>query len=202
MARKLTPQQKRLLAWSASQPDYGYTATDSDFDAAGFEAAAQALPRPQEPSYEPVYEPSYDSASGYVYDAPPSLGRLDESPDWAAFNAELDRAMAFSRADADRRKGIVSSDRDRLLSELEPRGELEREGIQGGYESRGLFGGGAMAQAIARQRSNQERRAGSISADAAARASDIEAELGRQLLETEQRRVQARIDFLARGFTA
>jgi len=165
----------------------------------GFPARYAPPAPPPPPAYEPP--PPYDPEPEYAM-AAPSLGRLDDSPDWQAFNAELDRAMAFQRSDADRRKGLVSADRDRLLSELEPRGELEREGIQGGYESRGLFGGGAMAQAEARQRANQGRRAASISSDAAARSSDIEGDLARQMLEMEQRRVASRIDYLTRGFTA
>src|SRR5262245_12690024 len=83
-----------------------------DYDA----IARQLFPAEPEPTYE---EPSYDGGgTTYVYPAAPTLGRLDDSPEWQAYNAELDRAMAFARADADRRKGLVTSERDRLMGEL------------------------------------------------------------------------------------
>jgi len=160
------------------------------------EAAGNQQPALTEPTQEPAYDPGPSYAS---YEAPAPV-QLDSDPGWLGLMAELDRQGGMYDAEAGRKRGLVTSDRDRLLGELEPRGELEREGIQGGYEARGLFGGGAMATAVARQRANQERRATSIGADAAARVSDIEGQLALQKAELERQRSTARMDYLSRGY--
>lgn len=151
-----------------------------------------------EPTYDqPAYDPYAGGGGGL-----PSLGSINDSPDWQTLMAELDRQGGMMAAEAQRQKAIAAAERDRLLGDLTIRGELEREGVQGAMESRGLYRSGETEQNLARQRQNELSRSTAINSGAATRIGDIEAQLAMQESELARKRAEARADFLARGFTA
>lgn len=153
----------------------------------------------------PVDAPSPDYPQETIYSEPvyvaPSLGRLEDSPGWQGLMAELDRQGSIYKIEAARQQGLISGERDRLMTELGQRGELEREGVAGSMEARGLYRSGETEQGIARQRQNELSRGTAITAGAAGRISDVEGQLALQNAEIERRRAEARADYLSRGFT-
>lgn len=151
-------------------------------------------PEPEAPSYEP--------SGGYGYAPAPSLGRVDDSPEWQGLMAELTRQGELYKVDAGRQKGLIGAERDRLLSDLTQRGELEREGVAGSMEARGLLRSGETEQNLARQRANEQSRSAGITSGAAARISDIEGQLAMQQAELDRQRAEQRAAFVARGYTA
>lgn len=170
-------------------PDYGPTGQPF-----GFGETNTPAPAPEPPQYD---DPGYYDAGGYA-PAPPR--DLASDPGWMALQAEYDREKQVQDAEAQRRRGVVTSNRDRLLADLAPHGEDERRNIAGGYEARGLFGGGAMQEATARQRRNEAQRSTSISADAGTQLSDIEGQLAQQLSDIERRRAEARAQYASMGY--
>lgn len=116
---------------------------------------------------------------------PPSI---DTDPGWLEFNRQTDLSIAQQQADLQRRRGLVESARDRTLADLEPAGEQAREGIMGGLEARGLYGGGQMEQGLARQRAAQASRAGAIQAGAAGQIGDLESDVAMRIAELNAQR--------------
>jgi hypothetical protein len=112
----------------------------------------------------------------------------------------MDRSSERAGQEFGRRAGQIASQRDRLLANLVPQGEQEREGIQGGLEARGLFGGGQMAEHVARQRANEGRRSSGIQADAAMQYGDQAAQMAQQQADIDRRRAETRLEYLSRGF--
>lgn len=149
---------------------------------------------------EPVAEPTYDT--GTVTYAAPSLGRIEDSPEWQGLMAELNRQGELYKVEAARQSGLVGAERDRLLSDLTQRGELEREGVAGSMEARGLLRSGETEQNLARQRANEQSRSAGITSGAAARISDIEGQLALQQAELDRQRAEQRAAFVARGYLA
>lgn len=149
---------------------------------------------------EPTYDSGGGGGGGYV--APANLGPLDQDPGWLALMAELDRQAGIYGAEAERQKALAVAERDRLLSELARRGEIERENVAGSMEARGLLRSGETERNIARQRANELARSGSITSGTAARLSDIEGQLALQQAELDRRRAEARAEYLSRGYTA
>lgn len=158
----------------------------------------QIVPIPEAPvdDYEdPVYDPG--PSGGY---AMPNFGRVEDSPEWAALNAELDRMGGLQSAEAQRQKGIATAERDRLLTELTMRGDVERKGVEGAMETRGLYYSGETQENLARQRQNELSRSTAISTGAATRIGDIEAQLAMQQAELSRKRAEARASFVERGY--
>lgn len=149
----------------------------------------------------PEPEPQTTVYQEPIYAAAPSLGRLEDSAGWQGLMAELDRQGAIYRTEAARQQGLIGGERDRLMTELGQRGELEREGVANSMEARGLYRSGETEQGIARQRQNELSRGSAITAGAAGRISDVEGQLALQNAEIERRRAEARADYLSRGFT-
>jgi hypothetical protein len=186
--------------YSVPQPPPG-TEIVNPYALGDFSPIGMYAPPPQatyeEPAPAPVYDP-YDPGTGSAVVEPPR--DLATDPGWLALQAEMDREGQLYGAQAQRSSGLVTSNRDRLLADLIPRGEQERTGIEGGMEARGLFGGGQMEEHLARQRANEAQRGTTIQSEAAARLSDIEGQLAMQQAEIERRRAETRADYLSRGY--
>jgi hypothetical protein len=116
------------------------------------------------------------------------------------FVRQGDLRIGSENADLGRRRGLIESDRDRQLQDLEPAGEQAREGIAGSFESRGLFGAGGMERDVARQRAAQASRAGALQAGAAGQVSDIEADVARRIAEIHMQRALERASLLGQGY--
>lgn len=159
----------------------------------------QIVPIPA--TQDPTYDPGYDPAPVGGYAPAPSLGRIDDSPDWNTLMAQLNMAGDMARADSSRLIGNTNALRDRLLGEVAPAFEEQRQGISGSYEARGVGQSGGLETALARNRANEANRITSINQDAAMQVGNYESELARQLAEIEAKRTQSRLDFLSRGYT-
>lgn len=156
---------------------------------------------PIEAAPEPTLdEPAYEPSGGYA--PAPSLGRIDDSPEWQGLMAELNRQGELYKVEAGRQKGLIGAERDRLLADLTQRGELERENVAGSMEARGLLRSGETEQGLARQRANEQSRSAGITSGAAARISDIEGQLALQQAELDRQRAEQRAAFVGRGYTA
>lgn len=142
------------------------------------------------------YSSGGDGFTAYTEPAP----RLDQDPGWLEFSRQTDLSIARQNADLARRRGLIESDRDRVLGELEPQGEQQREGIMGGFESRGLYGAGAMERDVARQRAAQAQRSAAIQAGAAGQISDIEADIAARIASLNAERAIQQATLRAQGY--
>lgn len=133
-----------------------------------------------------------------AYTAP--APRLDEDPGWLEYSRQTDLSVARANADLARRRGLIESDRDRVLGELEPQGEQQREGIMGNFASRGLFHSGALERDVARQRAAQAQRAGSIQAGAAGQIGDIESDVAARIADLNAQRAIQQATLRAQGY--
>lgn len=91
--------------------------------------------------------------------------------------ANMDEAEGS--ADVRTRQGRVRRNLGLALPEMARQGEFERQGISGGYESRGLFRSGMRQDAIARQRYDQARREALTRTAAYDELGDLETSLAR-----------------------
>ena len=114
--------------------------------------------------------------------------------------AEMDRGQEYARADRDRGISNAYSLRDRLLGELTPQYEQQREGISGSHEARGVGQSGALESALARNRGNEATRRTGIGQEAGFRVGEYEAALARQLADIDSKRASSRLDFISRGY--
>lgn len=155
------------------------------------ESVGQAIPAPAEPDPNAPYDPGYD---------PAPAGALSDSADWQSLMAEYEREMELQRANAARQSAYAIAERDRLLKDLAFQGELEREGISGSMESRGLHNSGETLQRTARQRASELSRSTGLQAAAGQRVSDIESQLALAEAELNRKRAEARSSFVSRGY--
>lgn len=141
-------------------------------------------------------------ATYYEDPGPVVTQSLSSSPQWLEIDRQSDREIGQAKSDLKRRRAIINAERDRLLANLVPWGEQSREGIMGGFETRGLYGSGGMERDVARQRADEARRAAGFRSSAASQLSDAEAEVKSRIAAVNRARAIARADLVAQGFTA
>lgn len=126
------------------------------------------------------------SGGGAVYD-------YTTDPTYAAYVAALDLDQAQRQATTSRQRDYLMSDQTRLLDQTAQQGEQSREGISGGYESRGLFNSGGRLRDISRQQSNQASREGSIRENATRGVAELEAQMANYLAQAQLKRQSAQL---------
>lgn len=103
-------------------------------------------------------------------------------------------ATSFAQSDAARQ--ISDTQRQLALSkaELAQAGTEERQGINYGYEDRGLFNSGIRGQALAQQQGREANKAAQLEAGAASDVGNINANMQRQLAAQQAAQQQTAAD--------
>lgn len=95
------------------------------------------------------------------------------------------RALGFETADAERQVAGSKEQAQQRFAMEKPRvlqqGGIEREGIAGGFESRGLLKSGAYATANARSLGDEQHRLGAMTIGLAEETSGLESQLAAQI---------------------
>lgn len=146
--------------------------------------------RPEDDPYVEDPQPVYNGGGG---GAPSGGYDYTQDPVYSAYIAQLDLDQAQRQQDTARRREYLMADQTKLLDQTAQSGEQQREGISGGFESRGLFNSGGRLRDISRQQANQATREGSIRESTGRGIAEMEAQLANSLAQAQLKRQNAQM---------
>lgn len=159
-----------------------------------------AAPSGNEYGYTPLTGP--DAPLNYAQEpapvdngpsAPGGSAAYDPTTDpvYAAYIANLDLSLAQQQGDTERRRAALLGQQDKSLYDTAQAGEMSREGISGGYESRGLFNSGGRLRDISRQQANQGTQESRIRQSTSTGIGDLEYALAQAQAQTQLKKQNA-----------
>ena len=146
----------------------------------------------------------YGPSSGSPADVPatfvePVRRTLASSPEWLAYLNALGLEQSTFAADIARQRGLYQSEANRQIADLGPQYDIQRRGITGNAEGRGVLRSGEFQRRLAENRATQGRQVGGIQGGLTGQLGNLQSQLAQKQIDVAARRAQQQLSMLGSG---